>query len=186
MLLKLPQTPRWEEQCRQHLSKCNLHLQFIRRKRWVSVWNNMLVPLELMGSCLVILVEPNIQGGYLVMGVCTIQSNRKVKLNWYSSFAIFWTAQNFWPETDALITSQQPHVVNSQISHCWYTCQASLGSMFSELLLSVLSGTPVSEMKTYNRLMWKNVRKLVIQLWLMLSFPQSWNKADLCKRSLII
>lgn len=186
MLLKLLQTPRWEERCRQHRSKCNLHLQFIRRKRWVSIWNNVLVSLELMGSCLVILVKPNTRGGYLVMGMCTIQSKRKIKLNPYSSFAIGWLAQSFWPEVDALIASQQPHPVNSWISHWWYTCQAALGSVCSELLLSVLPGTPVSEVMTYNGLMWKNVRKLISQLRLMLSFPQSWNKGDLRKRSLII
>lgn len=36
--------------------------------------------------------------------------------------------------------------------------------MFSELLLSVLSETPVSEMMTFNGLMWKNVWKLISQL----------------------
>ena len=183
MLLKLPQTPHWEEQCRQHRSKCSLHLQFIQRKHWVSIWDNMRVSLELTGSCLVILVKPNIQGGYVV-GLCTIQS--KMKLNWYSSFGSSRQLQSFWPETDASITSQQPHPVNSWRSHWWYMRQAALGSVFSELPLSVLSGAPVSEVETCNRLMWKTVRKLVSQLWLTRSFPQSCNKGDLCKRALII
>lgn len=50
-----------------------------------------------------------------------------------------------------------------------------------QLSLSVLLVTLVSEMMTFNGLMWKNDRKLITWLLLTSSFPQSSNQGALCK-----